>query len=100
MTSINYTTGITADGVYVFQKMQEGKKYVLRVSGTFGGGTITPGHDDGAGNFLAFRDANGTTITATAGTAWEVRIPDSGKLALTVTGSTTPVLVIGITPAV
>jgi hypothetical protein len=100
MTAINYTTGITADGVYVFQKFQEGKKYVFRVSGTFGGGTVTPGFDDGAGNFLPFRDANGDAMTATSGDAWEVRLPDSGKPALTVTGSTTPALVIGITPCV
>jgi len=61
MTAINYTTGITADGVYVFQKFQEGKKYVFRVSGTFGAANATVGVDAAASNTALYSDGTHAT---------------------------------------
>jgi hypothetical protein len=92
MTAKDFSAAIAADGVFVFPHFNRARTGVFEVAGTFGGGTVSPGYDDGAGNFVPFRDAAGETITATASVAWEVTLPNSGKLALTLAGATTPAI--------
>lgn len=100
MPDINSATPITADGTYTFEKLKPGGGYILRASGTLGAATMTPGYEDGAGNFLPFRDSLGAAITSTVATAWRVDLPDSGLLALLVTGSTAASIRIGICGAI
>ena len=99
MPVINSTTPITADGTYFFQRLKPGAQYILTASGTFGAATITPGYDDNAGNFVAYRDSAAALITSTAATGWKVDAPESGILALLVTGSTGASIRIGIAGA-
>lgn len=96
MTAATYGTAIIFTGTasYVFGLTFEARRGVLEVAGNFGGGTVTPGYDDGAGNFAAFKDASGTAITTTSANAWEVVVPSSGKLAVTLTSATGSALVV------
>lgn len=88
MTAAVVTTNLTADGEYVYPQVRNLKRSQIEVSGTFGSGTVTIGYDDGAGNFVAFRDGNGTAITCTSAAGWTVDMPISEKLCIKVTGST------------
>jgi len=67
---------------------------VAELSGGFDSGTATLGFINRAGAFTAYKDANGSAITATAPAAWEVRIPNSGTLALTLSGTSAEVATI------
>ena len=88
MTAATYGTALTTTGTaYVFPA-RACYRGIFEVDGTFGGATVTPGYDDGSGNFVAFRDATGTTITCTSAAAWEVALPSSGALAVSLSGGT------------
>jgi len=91
MTAANFRSPITADETYVFPRV-DAHSGVFQVTLTSGSGTITPGYDDGAGNFVPLRDSNGTIITTTASAAWSLIMPISGQLALTLASSSSAVL--------
>ena len=95
MISILSGGAITANNEYVFPVRPSTSRVVLEVDGGFGGGTVTPGYQGLGGGFVALRDDAGAEITSTVPRAWEVFVPLSGKLAIKVTGATTPTLVVG-----
>ena len=87
MTAATFGIAITATATaYSFPQAYGSYRGVFELDGTFGGCTVTPGYDDGSGNFVAFRDATGTAITCTSSIAWEVVLPTSGKLAVSLSG--------------
>ncbi len=89
MTAKTYfETDIGADGEYSFPLLAGGLLAVVELSGGFDGGTATLGHVSRYGLFVAFRDAAGAAITATGPQAWEVRLPPSGLLAISLAGTT------------
>lgn len=99
MPITNSNVPITSNGDYFFECLQPGGRFILRVSGAFGGGTVTPGFDDGLGNFVAYRDSLGAVISSTVATGWRFDIPDSAVMGLRVTGATAPNIRIGLTPS-
>lgn len=90
MTATTFDTAITADGEYSFTQLPPGSLAVIDIYGTFGSGTVTLGAVNYAGTFTAIKDATRTNITATAADLFEVRVPPTGKLAISISGSTTP----------
>ena len=100
MTKINFNTVINADGVYVFPLPNISRFGILQISGGFGSGSpvVTPGYDDGVGNFVAFSDASNVVLTTSVPRSWQITMPISGLLALSVSGSTSPSLVVNFKP--
>lgn len=89
MPNISNNDPMTATAAYFLPRGKAGKSVVFEIKGTFGSGSAQPGYDDGAGNFVALKDANGSTISVTTATAWRVFLPASGILAVNVTASGT-----------
>ena len=88
MTALtSYDTAMDADDTYTFPHLPEGYLVVVELSGGFDGGTATLGYLDRAGAFAAFVDGAGVAITATGPKGWEVRVPISGTLAVTLAGT-------------
>jgi hypothetical protein len=98
MTKSNFDNVISADGTYVFPQPSVSKFGVLQIAGGFGDGTVALGYDDGSGNFVAARNFSGDAITTAVADSYHVTMPVSGKLAIGVTGSTTPTLVVSFKP--
>lgn len=84
MTKIQFETPITEDGIYVFPSQFPYREYLVEVVGNLGGGEISIGYDDGLGNFVSFNETSSAFIAA---------LPSSGKFALEVTSSTSPLLI-------
>ena len=99
MPITNSNIPITSNGDYFFERLQPGGRFILRVSGVFGGGTVTAGFSDSSGNFVAYRDLAGVAITSTVATGWRLDIPDSAVMGLRVTGATAADIRIGLTPS-
>lgn len=95
MTAIAFGTAIEDHGEYSLPLSQSAAG-VVELSGDFDGTTATIGYVDGAGTFAAFRDYAGNAMTATTATAWEVTMPISGKLAVSVSevAEATPAIVV------
>lgn len=84
MTALaSFDTAMAADDTYTFPHLPPGFLAVVELSGGFDSGTATLGFINRAGAFTAFKDASAANLTATAANAWEVRVPNSGTLALT-----------------
>jgi len=80
---------ISADDTYKL-KPGNGNASTLAVSGSFGGGTLTPGYLNKRGLFIGFKDETETIVTFTSN--FQV-VLDGGigmKYALDVAGSATP----------
>lgn len=98
MTSKLYTDTITADGTYVFPRLDPAREYVFEVRYAAGTGTAAIGYDNGADVFAAFRDGNGAALSASTNGGWRVTIPGSGKPALTVSSASGLTLTVALTP--
>lgn len=94
MTKKNFEDRVTADGTFSFPAGTPGRDQVVEVSGSFGGGTVVLGYVTGSGAFNAYEDTAGDDISTTAEQSWVVTLPPSGRIAITVTGSTTPSLTV------
>ncbi|MCK5616508.1 hypothetical protein KAR91_82360 [Candidatus Pacearchaeota archaeon] len=84
---------IKGDGTYRLST-STGNSVVLALSDNFGGGTVTPGYINAAGNFIGFKDETETLITFSA--EFQI-VQDCGigcKVAVLVAGSTGPNIVI------
>lgn len=84
---------ITQDGTFnlVFTT---GNSVSIMLSDAFGGGTVTPGYINSAGNFIGFKDETETIITFTD--AFQI-VVDCGigcQTAVLMAGSTTPDIVV------
>lgn len=90
MNPYNSTTGITANGIYTIEAKFVGGDYILYVSGTFGGGTITYGYVDASDNFATIKKPDGEDLTATNSSGYIIVAPPSRQLAVNLTGSTSP----------
>jgi hypothetical protein len=92
MINITFEDTITEDGVYVFPPRHPGLAILLEISGTFGGGAVEVGYLDASGNVTSYG------ISKAAAGSSVVRIPATGRLAVAVSGSTTPVIRFRATP--
>lgn len=81
---------ITADGSYTIPTLA-GQVYTFSVAGSFGGGSLAIKWIDAAGNSTAFSQS-----PVTAAASFAVRAP-SDQVELVLTGSTSPLLTIGLT---
>ena len=88
----NATTGITGNGTYAFVAPFSGTNYAVYASGTFGSGTATFGFIDSEDTFVPFKNASNQNVTLTTSGYVVVLAPPSKLLAVSVTGSTTPVI--------
>lgn len=86
MTLSAFDTVINQNGVYVFPAPNACQKGVILVRGGFGGGTVALGFDDGSDNFVALFDDAGDAVSTAVARSWELTMPISGRLAVTVTG--------------
>lgn len=85
MTALTaFDTGLTSNGEYSFPQLPPGSLAVMEIGGTFDSATVTLGIVNTAGTFTAIKDANRTNITCTAADVFEVRVPVSGRLAISV----------------
>jgi hypothetical protein len=92
---------LTNDTHYFPESFFPGRKAILDVSGTsFGGGTVTPGFKAADGSFSPFLQQDGTPITITSRGGFEVRVPRSGILGITLTLATDPAIVLDVIAAV
>jgi hypothetical protein len=92
MATYNATTGITANDTYTFAAPFSGTNYVLYAAGNFGGGTVTLGYIDSEEDFASFKNASNEDVTLTSSGGAIVTAPPSKLLAVSVTGSTGPVI--------
>ena len=82
------TVNLTANGSFVYPALVGWTRALLEVSGNLGGGSVAIGYDDGANNFVAYRDAAGAAITTGVAAGWLVDLPLSARPAIVVSGST------------
>lgn len=88
----NATTGITSNGTYALVAPFSGTNYALYAAGTFGSGTATLGFVDSEDTFVPFKNASNQNITLTTSGYAVVLAPPSKLLAVSLTGSTNPVI--------
>ena len=99
-TSPNYveynpTTGITSiatNNTYALVAPFAGTNYVLYAAGTFGSDTVTLGFIDSLDIFVPFKNSSNQNVTLTTSGYAVVLAPPSKLLAVSVTGSTSPVI--------
>lgn len=85
MTALtSYDTAMEADDTFTFPHLPPGYLAVVELSGSFGGASATLGYLDRSGEFAAFKDGTGADISTSVPTGWQVRIPISGTLAVTI----------------
>ena len=97
MTPKLYSETITADGTYVFPKLNPGREYIIEIRAT-GTGTVAFGYDNGAVVFTPFRDASGAALSLTGNGGFRVTMPASGKPAVTITAAASLILSLVATP--
>ena len=86
---------------YYPQSFQAGRRVIIEICGAdFSGGTVTPGFKAADGEFSPFLKSDGTAITTTTRGGFEVRVPRSGVLGITLEGGTNPAIVLDIIHAV
>jgi len=83
MTLKNFDDPITGNDTYYFLVPEPNKEYMVEVSDTFGGATVTLGYLGRNGVNVVYHDIDPMTV----GAAWLAFVPSSGRLTLVVTGS-------------
>jgi hypothetical protein len=86
MTNIAPGTAITADGEYSFTPTRTAP--LVQVKGDLGGGTVTYGIVDAAGEFAPILETDGTAITTAI--PGVLQFPTSRQLAISLDGGTEP----------
>ena len=80
--------------------LHPGSLAIMDICGTFGGGTVTPGFKAADGSFSPFLQTDGSAIAITSRGGFQVRVPRSQILGVTVAGATSPSIIVDIIPAV
>jgi hypothetical protein len=86
MTAQDYANDMTANGTYTFPQLPRGYNYAVEITGTFEAAAAVLGFVDVDNNFVAYKDSAGSDITATEPAGWQVRVPHSGIIAVTLSG--------------
>jgi hypothetical protein len=82
---MNITTNATH---YFPESFRPGRLVLLDLSGNFGGGTVTLGYKAADGAFSAFVKEDGAGVTRTTRGGFQVRVPRSGAIGVTLAAST------------
>ena len=85
---------------YFPTSFQAGRRVILDVCGDFGGGTVTPGYKAADGAFSPVLKADGNPVTITSRGGFELRVPRSGTVGITLAQSTGAALGLDVIAAV
>ena len=93
---------ISTNAVHFFpQPFQAGRSVIIDVCGSsFGSGTVTPGFMAADGAFSPFLQDGGSPVTMTSRGGFEVRVPRSGVVGISLTDSTLAAIVLDVIAAV
>lgn len=82
---------ITANGIHYFpQPFHAGRLVLVDLAGDFGGGTVTPGYLAADGEFSAFIKEDGSALEITARGGYQIRVPRSGSIGISLAAATAP----------